>query len=59
MEENKLLLKEREYYYDQNIKTLAKDNEQLRNENKRMQAEVQQKISFLNEENGKLQKINK
>ena len=29
-EENKLLLKEREYYYEQNLKKLVKENEDLR-----------------------------
>jgi hypothetical protein len=33
LDENKLLLKEREYYYDQNIKNLVSDNEDLRIEN--------------------------
>lgn len=30
VDENKLLLKEREYYYEQNLKKLVKENEDLR-----------------------------
>ena len=39
-EENRLLLKEREYYYEQNLKKLVKENEDLRLETFKLKDQV-------------------
>lgn len=39
-EENRLLLKEREYYYEQNLKKLVKENEDLRLETLKLKDQV-------------------
>ena len=40
VEENKLLLKEREYYYEQNLKKLVKENEDLRLETLKLKDKI-------------------
>lgn len=41
-EENKLLLKERQYFYDKDIKSIVKENEDLVNENQRLLEQLKQ-----------------
>ena len=41
-EENKLLLKDRQYQYERDIKTLIKENEELTTENRRLLEQLKQ-----------------
>ena len=41
-EENKLLLKDRQYQYERDIKTLIKENEELTTENRRLMEQLKQ-----------------
>jgi regulator of replication initiation timing len=53
-EENRLLLKEREYYYEQNLKKLVKENEDLRLENLKLKDQI---MSLKSIETLKLQEL--
>eukprot|EP00347_Sterkiella_histriomuscorum_P003612 403363620 len=55
-EENRLLLKEREYYYEQNLKKLVKENEDLRLETLKLKDQV---MSLKSIESLKLQDLEK